>query len=65
MIVVTTIEVPDYVYRYYIHEADQHIGSSPEKRMAQYLTKHVRRMNLRKGRPAEAIYSMDDHPSNK
>ena len=42
MKIVTTIDVPDYVYRYFLKEAEAWPTKTPEDMMAGYLARYVR-----------------------
>ena len=43
MIIVTIIDIPDYVYSFFQKEAESWPNKTPEDMMAGYLARHVRR----------------------
>ena len=47
MKIVTTIEVPDYVYSHFLKEAAAWPGKTPEDMMAAYLARYVRQKKYR------------------
>ena len=47
MKIVTTIEVPDYVYSHFLKEAAAWSGKTPEDLMAAYLSRYVRQKKYR------------------
>ena len=53
MKIVTTIDVPDYVYRYFLKEAEAWPTKTPEDMMAGYLARYVRQKKYREEKKQE------------
>ena len=53
MRVVTTIDVPDYVYQYFQKEAEPWLSKTAEDMMAFYLVRYVRQKQYRQAKKQE------------
>ena len=54
MIIVTTIDIPDYVYDFFQKEAEPWKNKTAEDMMAGYLARHVRRTLESREKKAQA-----------